>query len=215
MNCAELQRILPDIMEGDRTAEQAAHLQSCSTCSGLVSDLDMISQQARLLRASEEPSPRVWISIENALRAEGLIRRPQRDLELGAIWARRRSPVWLVPVAAALLVTVGVLRYERGPARPEFVEHPAAPAPNTTAELRPLTNATASDDEQLLTVVGSRSPTMRTAYQADLQDVDAYIRDAEFSARTNPNDEEAQRYLMNAYEQKAMVYEMGLDRSLP
>ena len=81
MNCVELQRLLPDIMEDGRTAEQAAHLQSCPECSGLVSDLKMISQQARLLQSIDEPSPRVWNSIEVALRAEGLIR-PQGELSL-------------------------------------------------------------------------------------------------------------------------------------
>jgi hypothetical protein len=48
-----------------------------------------------------------------------------------------------------------------------------------------------------------------------LRAVNAYIRDAELTARSNPNDEIAQRYLMNAYEQRAMVYHMALDRSLP
>ena len=42
-----------------------------------------------------------------------------------------------------------------------------------------------------------------------------YIRDAEQTVQNDPNDEEAQRSLMAAYEQKAMVYEMALDRSLP
>jgi hypothetical protein len=45
--------------------------------------------------------------------------------------------------------------------------------------------------------------------------VNSYIRDAEKSVETNPNDAEAQRYLMDAYDQKAMVYEMALNRSLP
>lgn len=45
--------------------------------------------------------------------------------------------------------------------------------------------------------------------------MNSYIRDAEQSARANPDDEEAQQYLMNAYEQKAMVYELAMDRSMP
>jgi hypothetical protein len=73
----------------------------------------------------------------------------------------------------------------------------------------------ANDDLQLLATVGARMPSMRAAYETDLQSVNAYIRDAEQSAHSNPNDEVAQQYLMNAYEQKAMVYEMALDRSLP
>ena len=56
---------------------------------------------------------------------------------------------------------------------------------------------------------------MRASYAANLQNVNAYIRDAEQTVQSDPNDEEAQHSLMAAYEQKAMVYEMALDRSLP
>ena len=105
MTCIEFQEVLPDIMEGQRNAEHAAHLQSCSVCSGLVSDLSLISEQARLLQASEEPSPRVWNQIEIALRQEGLIRQPGRDRSLVSAFSRRSSPAWLVPVAAILAIT--------------------------------------------------------------------------------------------------------------
>ena len=80
-----------------------------------------------------------------------------------------------------------------------------------TADLRPM----AGDDQQLLNTVAARMPSMRAAYEINLRSVNAYIRDAEQSAHSDPNDEVAQQYLMNAYEQKAMVYEMALDRSLP
>jgi hypothetical protein len=56
---------------------------------------------------------------------------------------------------------------------------------------------------------------MRAAYAANLKSVNDYIRDAEESVKSDPNDEEAQQSLMAAYEQRAMVYEMALDRSLP
>jgi hypothetical protein len=45
--------------------------------------------------------------------------------------------------------------------------------------------------------------------------VTASLLNAEQSAHSDPNDEVAQQYLRSAYEQKAMVYEMALDRSLP
>jgi hypothetical protein len=73
----------------------------------------------------------------------------------------------------------------------------------------------AGSDEQLLQLVSSRSPALLASYQAGLRDVNSYIQDAEQSVQTHPNDLEAQRYLMDAYDQKAMVYEMALNRSLP
>jgi len=71
------------------------------------------------------------------------------------------------------------------------------------------------DDQDLLEVVGSQSPTMRAEYAANLKNVNAYIREAEETAKANPEDEQAQESLMNAYEQRSMVYEMAMDRSLP
>jgi len=76
MNCVELQRSLAEIEDGS-SAEQRAHLRICPECSALMADLNLISSSARQLQAVEEPSPRVWNSLEIALRQEGLIRRPR------------------------------------------------------------------------------------------------------------------------------------------
>jgi hypothetical protein len=171
----------------------------------LVSDLNLISRQARLLQASEEPSPRVWNQIEIALRQEGLIRRPARDRSVVA-FPRRWSPAWLLPVAAILVIAFGIVVYKGGPSQQQVADKAVATGVSAPGN---------GDDQQLLEVVGSRTPSMRASYAANLQNVNAYIRDAEQTVQNDPNDEEAQHSLMAAYEQKAMVYEMALDRSLP
>jgi len=206
MTCEEFERVLPELGRG-HNIEQEEHLHSCSACSDLVADLKAISQQARLLQASEEPSPWVWNSIEVALRQEGLIHeaRPEglriHPPLLG--WRLR----WLAPLAAAFLVAFGALMFQRG--GQSHVADRQNPPRLITAD------AMASEDVQLLNTVGERTPSMRASYEANLRSVNAYIRDAEQSAQNDPNDEVAQQYLRNAYEQKAMVYEMALDRSLP
>jgi hypothetical protein len=212
MNCAELQHDLPEILESGGTPSQREHLRTCSGCTELVSELQLIAQEARLLRASEEPSPRVWNSIEIALRKEGLIRPSPRGAVVAG-FSHRWSPVWLLSVAAALLVSFGVIRYEHGLVQQQEARR-SAPVPTITASVaaEPVMPA---DDRQFLEVVSAQAPAMRSAYETDLQNVNAYIRDAEASARAHPNDEDAQRYLMDAYDQKAMVYEMAMDRSLP
>jgi hypothetical protein len=218
MNCAEFERFLPDILDRDRTAEQESHLKFCSACSDLLSDLKAISEHARLLQGSEEPSQRVWNSIEISLRQEGLIRPPQRELILIQGFSRRRSMTWLVPVAAALVVAFAVLRYEHKPAERKagLVASPTPVAASTAVLTPPAARRwRAGSDEQLLQLVSSRSPALLASYQAGLRDVNSYIQDAEQSVQTHPNDLEAQRYLMDAYDQKAMVYEMALNRSLP
>jgi len=214
MTCDEFERVLPELGSG-HSIEQEEHLKSCSACSDLVADLNAISQQARTLRGSEEPSPWVWNSIEVALRQEGLIRQPHPEHPLlhppRLSWKLR----WLVPAAAACLVVFGVLLHQRG-IGPHVAIQQSPPAGVETADLQPnRAEVMAGDDLQLLNTVASRMPSMRAAYEANLRAVNAYIRDAEQSANSDPNDEVAQQYLRNAYEQKAMVYEMALDRSLP
>jgi hypothetical protein len=217
MNCAEFQEILPEAFEGGRSAEQEVHLKSCPLCSGLVADLDLISREARQLQAFAEPSPRVWNSIEIALRREGLIREPQQGPSLVPPIARRRgSLAWLAPAAAVALIAFGIFVYQRGPSAPSPVAQmpptvPPAVVHQTNKRLPTVNN----EDQQLLEAVGSRSPSMQAAYASNLENVNAYIRDAEESAQADPNDEEARQSVMHAYGQRATVYEMALDRSLP
>jgi hypothetical protein len=226
MNCAEFERLLPDMLEGVRSPEQQLHLRACPACSELVLDLEVISHEARGLQACDEPSPRVWNSIEIALRQEGLIHQP-RGQSVAARSRPRWTLLWLMPAAAALLFAFGIVTYRQGTApAPAIVAQHAAPASvvpsvvTATVTASPAASSSAvanmpKDDLQLLEAVGARSPALRDMYAADLQNVNEYIHDAEESARNNPNDEEAQRYLVNAYEQKTMVYEIALDRSLP
>jgi hypothetical protein len=208
MNCAEFQRILPDIIDEGHTPEQEAHLRSCYICSNLVSDLSAISREAQLLQGSEEPSPRVWNSIEIALRREGLIRQPLRNLEVPPP-SRRWNLAWLVPVTAALLVAFGIIAHQRGMSRQIAQQSRVTPV-SESGLARP-----SADDQVLLEALETHSPTMRAAYETNLRNVNAYIHDAEDQANADPNDEEARQSLMNAYQEKAMVYEMALNRSLP
>ncbi|MGA8500172.1 MAG: hypothetical protein WB683_01360, partial [Candidatus Sulfotelmatobacter sp.] len=76
MNCVQLQQSLADLENGG-SVEQFAHLRACTACSALVRDLNQIAAAASRLQAADEPSPRVWNSIEAVLRQEGVIR-PQR-----------------------------------------------------------------------------------------------------------------------------------------
>jgi hypothetical protein len=217
MNCTEFQEILPEVFEAGRTAEQAAHLKSCPRCSGLLADLDLIAREARQLQELAEPSPRVWNSIEIELRREGVI----HELPGGPVLvAPRARPwnlgAWLAPVAALALVAFGIGVYQRGSLSPQAPPQLTATAPVQISSPQSAKNQPANnEDQQLLAAVASRSPAMRAQYASNLQNVNAYIRDAEESAQADPNDEEAQQIVMDAYEQRAAVYEMALDRSLP
>ena len=218
MNCAEFQEFLPEGFEGGRTVEQESHLKSCSTCSGLVADLELIAREARQLQETAEPSPRVWNYIEITLRQEGIIREPHLGPALVPARPQRRNMAWLAPVAALVLVAFGIVVYQRGSSDSRLAAHLDMTTPSLVAIVPTSQKPSAvnnSEDDQLLAAVASRSPAMQAQYASNLQNVNAYIKDAEESAQADPNDEEAQQIVMDAYEQRAAVYEMALDRSLP
>ncbi len=216
MTCVELQESLAEIENGGG-AEQLAHLKNCPECSALVKELVMIASTAAELRSADEPSPRVWNSIEIALRQEGLIR-PQygHRSPLPSTTSRWSWARWFVPVAAVLAVAVGLRVHQQMQSRS------VASAPRAVYEAAPgVTIASLNDagaglnDEDLLQEVSAQAPAMQAQYTENLRRVNEYIHDAQGFADANPNDDEARRSLLEAYQQKAMLFELAMDRSLP
>src|SRR6266853_5098425 len=148
MTCSEVQRVLPEFLDdAPDVAIQTdfeAHLKSCPDWSDLVSDLKLISSEARQLATSEEPAPRVWARIAADLRAEGLIHELTsiRPTLVPTSPRRRRSAWWLVPVAAALVAASSYLvnhkpapplAKQQAPATPVTSPAVTSPAPETPA----------------------------------------------------------------------------------
>ncbi len=277
MTCSDVERVLPEILEGAPDGGFAAelekefekHVQSCPDCSDLVSDLKLISSEARQLAASDEPSARVWLGIAAQLRAEGLIREPESAREFQPEFARTSSaprPVlvpassprrwsawWLAPIAAGLVAagsyvvghkpTGPVAQQQAPPPAPAPAPTPATvgnppviaqtteapamsavpvPAPAPQPKQKPAAStdqleaavepAPSAEDQQFLSVVSTRAPSMRTAYETQLQAVNADIRETQAYVKQNPGDLDARQHLMDAYQQKALLYEMALDR---
>ncbi|HET7891551.1 MAG TPA: anti-sigma factor [Candidatus Sulfotelmatobacter sp.] len=208
MNCVELQASLAEIEDG-RSIEQRAHLKNCPDCSALVTELILIASTAVELRGAQEPSPHVWKAIETTLRQEGVIR-PQKATRslLPALSSRWGWARWVVPAAAAFLVTVGL--YVRQHSMSNELERSATPV----ASGSDVAFAGLNDDD-LLQEVAAQTPAMQAQYADNLRRVNEYIQDAKNVVAANPNDEEARRSLMEAYQQKAMLFELAMDRSLP
>jgi hypothetical protein len=68
------------------------------------------------------------------------------------------------------------------------------------------------DDEQFLSVVSTRAPSMKATYEKQLQAVNADIRESQAYVDQNPGDADARQHLMEAYQQKALLYQIALDR---
>ena len=267
MTCSEVQRVLPEFLDdAPDVAIQTdfeTHLKSCQDCSDLVSDLKLISSEARQLATSEEPGPRVWARIAAELRAEGLIREPEstRPILVPTSPRRRWSAWWLAPVAAALVAAGSYVVNHRpapqvakqqapvspvtstpvtsaAPETPAAASHLApAPAPQQLAEKsakptdivgssvgssagsspRPATAPAvepepSAEDQQFLSAVSTLAPSTRASYESQLQAVNADIRESQAYLDQNPGDPDARQHLMDAYQQKALLYQIALDR---
>ncbi len=247
MNCVDLQRSLAgveDLGTAERVSERQAHLKTCAACSALVAELDFIASSAPELRASEEPSPRVWNSIAIALQREGLIRPqanrpfvvskpvvsksaaarsvPSGDIAASAAASRGLSSFaagwgwrgWLVPAAAVMLIAVGFFVNQRSLVH-QLNQHiaPAAASVPATGGAAGWNLAGLNDDD-LLQEIKNQSPELRSQYEDNLRNANDYIRDAQSVVDANPNDEESRRSLLEAYQQKAKLFELA-DRSLP
>jgi hypothetical protein len=214
MNCVEFERGLPEYVDGSPTPEQQAHVNACPACSGLLLDLNTIAAQAKLLLAVEDPSPAVWNALEARLRSEGLIRRSEPTYlpVRPSPWQRWRAS-WLVPVAAGLAIIAGIKLY-----RPAGVGNDISVAkqPSGVVQETALAKAKAKpplshDDQQWLKTVADRPPAQLAKFQADLDQANAFIQDAQESLQRDPNDFYMQQMLINAYEQKQMLYQLAVD----
>lgn len=207
MNCAEFQKHLPYIIDGGGNAEQEAHLKTCAVCSDLVQDLRYIAEQAKLLVPMHDPNPRVWAGIQSSLEREGLVRPTSAGrfrpavIQGGARWGTWAR--WGA-VAALILVAFWLIGYRNpGPASDQ-VASVSAPAGEGVID---------ADDQQLLNAVSKQAPERAEVYQRSLHDVNAYIAEAKKSMQENPDDDQAREHLMQAYQQKAMLYDIATSRT--
>lgn len=216
MTCAEFQKVLPYIIESGGNPEEEGHLTSCPVCSDLVQDLKYIAEQAKLLVPMNDPPPRVWSGIRRALERDGLVRPAAMVLPLRASAAIFSPARWglaaqLAAISALVLIAIAVILYRDRGTPTQATTEPSQPAVQPIAAAPLVVD---DDDIRLLEAVEQRAPAMADTYKASLGNVNAYISDARKRVAQNPADEEAREHLLQAYDQKSMLYEMALARSL-
>jgi hypothetical protein len=213
MNCQQFQEILPYIIESGGNAEEEGHLRTCPACAELVEDLQYIAQQAKLMLPMYDPSPRVWAGIQDSLHRHELIQEGRLSL-LGhnvttlpiPSQVRSWTPLgWGMALAALAVFAAILITY-----RPQL---PQTPTSAQNMSVPPVTFE--SDDQQLISQVGERSPDVRRAYEDSLREVNAYITDAQQAVDRNPGDTGAREHLLDAYQQKEVLYQMATARALP
>lgn len=210
MNCQEFQEVLPYIIESGGNQEAEAHLETCAACAELVRDLEYIAQQAKLLLPMHDPSPRVWAGIEKSLQREGMIPEGRLSL-LGHITtispqSKSWTPLgWMMAVAASAVFAVLLMSYR-----------PQLPQTQTSAQNMSAPSAAAPSDDQILVgQLSQQAPEERRAYEDSLREVNAYITDAQMAVDRDPEDAAAHARLLDAHQQKEMLYEMAIVRGMP
>ena len=213
MTCNEFHEILPDMIDGEAHGQHASHLHTCDSCSDLVTDLKAIASGAKLLCEADEPSPRVWANIQRTLEEEGIIKVPMQSAGTLVIppRPRRRLWAWMAPLAAVVTVAVGLILYSGHSSQPTSVaeDQVITPTENTfQVTTAPAGNA---DDEQFLAEI---SPSVRATYADNLRNVNSSIAEAQQALAEDPNNDEARHFLMDAYQQRDMVYQLAMDGSV-
>ncbi len=183
-----------------------AHLAGCSSCQSLVADLTTIVATAHLLPAEVEPPPRVWASLRAQLQEEGII----NDVGKRRVWWHGFSELFRTRVLAAagvgLLILAAVLLQVRRPA-----VHPTE-ARNIYANYGDTSMILSNDEAQLPTMQLAGSTEVDVELRQNLDIVDKFIVDCEQRVREQPEDEIARDYLTGAYQQKAELLTVMMER---
>ncbi|HEY6305844.1 MAG TPA: hypothetical protein VI488_05205 [Candidatus Angelobacter sp.] len=210
MNCQQFQEVLPYIIESGGNADEEGHLRTCPACAELVEDLQYIAQQAKLMLPMHDPSPRVWAGIEDSLHRQGLIQEGRTSL-LGHITILPTQVRSWTPLGAAMaLFALAAFSWLLINYRAQL-----PPAPAAAQNISSQPTSMESDDQQLITRVSQQAPDVRRAYEDSLREVNAYIVDAQQAVDQDPEDAAARASLLEAHQQKEMLYQMATVRSLP
>ena len=203
MTCAEVQKVLPYIIETGGNAEEEEHLRECKVCSDLVQDLKYIAEQAKLLVPMEDPNPRVWEGIRTALEREGISRsaRGARGRLLGS-----KSGPWVVGGLAVVIVLAATLLSHRSALRADGNQPVSAPATSSSSS----SPGVMARDQELLSAIEGSSPSLGQTYSQSLEQVNSSIAEARAAINRNPEDSVVREFLNRAYQQKAMLYELAM-----
>jgi hypothetical protein len=206
MQCKEVEVVLE--REGFVPVPEAAraHLSGCSSCRNLLADLTSIVATAHLLPAEVEPPARVWTSLRVQLEEEGIIRSAatrSRWLNFSEFF---RPRVFATATVGLLIIAAAALQFQRPAAQP-------TEARNAYENLYQDTSLTLNNDEAHLPAMQLASSTgTDISLRQNLDIVDKFIVDCEQRVKEQPQDELTREYLSGAYQQKAELISVMMER---
>ena len=83
---------------------------------------------------------------------------------------------------------------------------------SASAPPRVVSAPSSKEDQQFLSMVSTLAPSSRATYENQLQVVNADIQETQAYVDQNPGDADARQHLMDAYQQKALLYQIAMDR---
>lgn len=206
MQCKEAEAVLAQ--EGFVPVPEAAraHLADCSSCQNFIADLTAIVATAHLLPAEVEPPRRVWTSLRLQLEEEGIIRAGARHPWWASLSEIFRPRALATAAVGLLIVASTALQLERPATQPTV-------ARNTSDTLYQDTSLTLSNDEAHLPAMQlAGNSGVDVSLRQNLDIVDKFIVDCEQRIREQPQDDLTREYLTGAYQQKAELISVMMER---
>jgi hypothetical protein len=213
MLCHELENILSQEPDAAMPPALAEHLEICADCRALAADLEAIRLGSLDLPAEEEPPARVWAQIRLQLEAEGLIREPRFEHapRRSAGWAFFQRPAFAGTILGLLLLAAGLVGVQGVGTHSDLAAdwNPAIrPMQLETTEQVASLDASEAGIESLQQLDSG----VQVVFKRDLALVDSAISTCEKSVREQPDNDLAREYLYDAYQQKAQLLAVAMDR---
>lgn len=211
MLCKEVEAVLE--REGFVPMPQTAraHVASCGSCQSLVANLTAIVATAHLLPAEVDPPAHVWTNLRAQLERENIIR-PGRASRLR--WWQGFSELFraraLATAAVGFVVVIAVVLQVRHTAAPNVARN--AGAISTEHTIYDDTSLALNGDEARLTREDSGASLVDVSLRQNLEIVDRFIADCERRVKEEPQDDFAREYLSGAYQQKAELLSVMMER---
>jgi hypothetical protein len=217
MPCDELSRILEREPDAPLTDELAVHVAACADCRALDADLRAISGAA-LEIAQEEVAPPEWLwtRIRAELEAEGRIREPEpvRETVRAGWWSAFQRPAIAGAVLGIALIVAGVFGFGGVTTAPTSAAIGPASSPVFEAQAdESQTTGSLDASEASIVSLPQRDPQVAEELHHDIGQIDSFIAVCEKSVREQPDNDMAREYLYDAYQQKAQLLAVAMDRS--
>jgi hypothetical protein len=199
--------------DGPLPLQAADHLDACPRCRLLQEDLAAIGIAAQEWgRQESAPPPRVWAALRTRLQAEGLIAEPSPAGWLAGWWNSAPRLELAGAYLLLLLIAAGLAGYRiNSPADP--LARPGAVVQISAPALDGLGQTLDGNMQRVVASFSEYDGSVALSLRSNLGIVDNLIAVCEKSVREHPGDPLAREYLYGAYQQKADLLAVAMDRS--